>query len=305
MTAVRVLAILAAVGCLLAAAAYATTRPAPSSRPDPDGGEDSRPLRPRITVHPDAVTAEATAEFDFSQPGRPPRRARPGFPLRIECRLDDGEWEACVGPLTLTRIGRGGHRFAVRAVNRAGNISPVEDFTWRRTKPAPTPEGSSAPIPSPTSAPETPASAPVYPPPPIEIPATEEHPAEEPVEPPEPGLPFTIEQVGALGDLFPGAPAQTIGVRIDNPNPEAISVTSLNAAIAADPPGCPAEENFVLTPAALGPTAPLVVPAESSRTLAEAGVAGPTIAMVNLPTSQDACQAAQLQIDLTGEAGGG
>jgi hypothetical protein len=49
---------------------------------------------------------------------------------------------------------------------------------------------------------------------------------------------------------------------------------------------------------------PLIVPAESSVSLPEAGITGPTIAMVNLPTSQDACQEAELQIALGGEASG-
>lgn len=301
-TAVRITAILIAVGCCLAAAAYATTRSAP---PASEPGEGSRPLRPRILVHPDPVTAEATATFDFSQPGRPPRRARPGPRLRIECRLDDGPWEPCVGPVDLSGIDRGTHRFAVRAVNRAGNESPVADFVWRRTRAARTP--GSAPVVTPSAAP-SPTEERVTPSPsdpsiselPIEAPAGEP-PVEEHEAPPA-GPRFRIEQIGTLAELLPGAPAQVIPLRIENPNPSAITVTALTAAIAADPPDCPAAENFVLTPAVLDPAAPLVVPAEASVSLPEAGITGPTIAMVNLPTSQDACQEAELQIALGGEA---
>jgi hypothetical protein len=293
--------ILIAVGCCLAAAAYATTRSAP---PASEPGEGSRPLRPRILVHPDPVTAEATATFDFSQPGRPPRRAHPGPRLRIECRLDDGPWEPCVGPVNLSGIDRGTHRFAVRAVNRAGNESPAADFVWRRTRAAKTPAA------GPTAAPAAPEGHVTQPSPaapsvselaiepPVEEPPIEEH------EAPPAGPHFRIEQIGTLAELLPGAPAQVIPVRIENPNPNPITVTSLTAVIAADPPDCPAAENFVLTPAVLDPAVPLIVPAESSVSLPEAGIVGPTIAMVNLPTSQDACQEAELQIALGGEASG-
>jgi hypothetical protein len=294
-TVVRTLTILAAVGLCLAGAAYAATR-----RADPGNGGERTPLRPRILIHPETVTPEAVAEFDFGQPARPASRIRAGVPLVYECRLDDGAWETCEAPLSLAGIARGLHRFAVRAVNHTGTAGPAASFEWRRTRaPKPEPSAVPSPIPNPVAvfpAPEPPAKPPVEPP--------AEPPVEPPVESPATGLPFTIEQVGTLDDLFPGAPAQTIGVRVDNPNPVAISVVSLTAAIAADPPGCPASENFVLTPAAASPTTPLLVPAESTATLASAGIEGPTIAMLEQPWSQDACQAAELQIALGGEATG-
>jgi hypothetical protein len=288
-TAVKVLAAMTAVGCCLAAAAYATTRP-PQSAPD-----TSQPLRPRIVEHPESVTDSPTAEFDFSQPARPPARAAKGIPVRFECRLDDEEWELCVGPVTLRGVGRGTHRFLVRAVNHSGTNGPTASFDWRRTSatappavsPAPAVESQPAPAPSPPPV-ETPAEPPVIP----------------PVEPPVTGIPFSIEQVGSLEDLYPGEPAQTIDVRIENPNPSPISIVSLAASIASSPPGCPAAENFVLTGSAIDPGAPLVVAAESTLTLPAQGISGPTIAMLELPVSQDACQAAELEIALSGEATG-
>jgi hypothetical protein len=291
-TVVRTLAILAAVGLCLAGAAYATTRRA---APVDDGARV--PLQPRLLTHPEAVTAEAVAEFDFAQPARPAGKVRPGDPLVYECRLDDGAWKVCEGPLTLAGIGRGPHRFAARAVNHAGTAGPAASFEWRRTR-APKPEPS-APAPSPAAVVPAAESATK---PPVEPPV--QPPIEPPVEPPVTGLPFTIEQVGTLGDLFPGAPAQTIAVRVENPNPVAISVVSLTAVIAADPPGCPAAENFVLTPADTSSATPLLVAAESTATLASAGIPGPGIAMLKQPWSQDACQAAELQIVLSGEATG-
>jgi hypothetical protein len=290
--AARTMAILVAVGCCLAGAAYAATRPA-----DPDGG-DRTPLQPRFLERPDPVTAEKVAEFDFAQPQRPAGKARPGLPLIYECRLDDGPWEECEGPVSLSGIGPGNHRFAVRAVNHSGTASPTASIEWRRTRAA-----KSAPAAEPTATPsaadETPATEPspdlpVVPP--VEPPV-------EPVEPPS-GLPFTIEQVGRLDDLFPGGPAQPIELRVDNPNPVPISVVSLTAAVAEDPPGCAAAENFVLIAATVSPATPLVIAAEDSATLPAAGIEAPTIAMLELPRSQDACQAAELTIDLEGEASG-
>ncbi len=292
-TAVRVSVILAAVGCCLAAAAYATTR-----RADPEEAGGRVPLRPIITVRPEPVTSERVAEFDFSQPPRPPSKAIAGQPLGFECRLDEGAWEECERPVTLRSVPRGTHRFTVRAVNSAGTQGPAATAEWQRVrkpKPAgtvtldsptdPRPTGEPTPTPTPTGGGTEPPVEPV-----------------EPVEPPPTQLPFTIEQIGELEPLLPGAPAQTIAVRIENPNSVAISVTSLTAAIATDPPDCPALENFVLAPAAIEAGAPVIVPAESTLGLPAAGVAGPTIAMLDLPTNQDACQASELQIDLSGEA---
>jgi hypothetical protein len=91
-------------------------------------------------------------------------------------------------------------------------------------------------------------------------------------------------------------------VRITNPNPSPISVVALTGTLAEDPPECPALENFVLAPAAVSPAAPFVVPAEA--TVALPAQLDPTIAMIDLPTSQDACQEAVLHIDLNGEATG-
>jgi hypothetical protein len=298
MTAARVIAILAAVGCCLAAAAYATTT-RPAGRGSEEGG--SRPLRPRIVLHPETVTAEPTAEFDFAAQGRPPRRAKAGPRPSFECKLDDDAWAGCVGPLTLRGIARGTHTFAVRTVNQAGNEGPATSFAWRRTRAATPPATAPSPTLPPAAgvaptglAPGAPAGPgtgqPVAPP------------SVEPVEPPDTGLPFTIEQIGSTTDLQPGGPALPIGVRITNPNPSPISVVSLTGTIDEDPPECPALENFVLAPAAVSAAAPFVVPAES--TLAMPAEIDPTIAMIDLPTSQDTCQEAVLQIDLSGEATG-
>jgi hypothetical protein len=280
--------VLAAVGCCLGAAAFAATRPDIASRQ----GSNSGPLQPRITEHPEPMTTITVANFDISQPGRPPRSANRGYSLRYQCRLDGGEWEACRLPARFAGLGLGRHRFAVRAVNENNDSSPAASFGWRVRR---TPSLPAAPEPAPT-----PVATPVPPPP------TPPAPPVEPVEPPEgEAEPFTIEQTATLPDLYPGAPPQPIPLRLENPNPIPIAVTALSAAIAADPPGCPSAENFVLVPAVgLSAATPLRIPAESAVELPAPGIAAPTIAMLELPVSQDACQAAELELRLEGDAVG-
>jgi len=116
---------------------------------------------------------------------------------------------------------------------------------------------------------------------------------------------FTIDATwDSLADLMPGAPAQPLPVRIGNPNPEPIEVTSLSVAVAPDPPGCPADPNFAVTPAGLSPSAPLVIPASGSVKLPTATAGAPTLALRELPSDQNACQGVAVQLVFSGEARG-
>lgn len=114
---------------------------------------------------------------------------------------------------------------------------------------------------------------------------------------------FTIEpQVGSLEELMPGAPPQQLPVRVGNPNPVSIEVTDLTVAVSPSPPGCPADLNFAVAPAALTPAAPLSVPAGESVSLPAA--AAPTLALRELPSDQNACQGATVSLVFSGEARG-
>jgi hypothetical protein len=115
--------------------------------------------------------------------------------------------------------------------------------------------------------------------------------------------PFSIELEGQLEDLYPGYPAQQVPIRITNPNPDPIEVTSLTVAIAGDPPDCPAE-NFALTRSSASPATPLTVPAGGSVSLPTATVSAPTISMLNLAVNQDACRGADVPLSFSGEAHG-
>jgi hypothetical protein len=122
-------------------------------------------------------------------------------------------------------------------------------------------------------------------------------------EAPTEGKPFSIEQTGALAPLYPGDPAQQVPLAIGNPNSVPIEVTGLTAAIADAPPGC-GVANFALAASSASEAAPLVVPAEGTVELPAASVSAPSIALLDLPLNQDACQGAELELALSGEARG-
>lgn len=107
-----------------------------------------------------------------------------------------------------------------------------------------------------------------------------------------------------LAPLRPGDPAQAIPVRIANPNSVPVTVTALNVAVSADPPGCPANPNLELGSSSLSPTTPLVLPAGGEATLPSGPISAPTIALRELPFNQDACQGASFPLSFTAEGRG-
>jgi hypothetical protein len=115
---------------------------------------------------------------------------------------------------------------------------------------------------------------------------------------------FTIDSLGTLEDLMPGAPAQQLPVRIGNPNPAPIEVTALTVAVTPEPFGCPGDPNFAVTPSSLSSATPLNVPAGGSVSLPTATATAPTLALRELPIDQNACQGATVHLVFSGEARG-
>lgn len=111
-------------------------------------------------------------------------------------------------------------------------------------------------------------------------------------------------QLGGLGALYPGAPAQALPLTITNPNPVPIFVTSLQVRATADPPGCGSTENLVLSGSSASSTTPLEVPAGASVSLPAPNASAPSIQLRDLPVSQDACQRAQFPLAFSGTARG-
>lgn len=116
---------------------------------------------------------------------------------------------------------------------------------------------------------------------------------------------FSIQpQLADLGALYPGAPAQPLPLVITNPNPVPILVTSLQVRATADPAGCASAENLILSGSSASSTAPIKVPAGGSVSLPAPGASAPSIALRDLPVSQDACQRAQFPLSFSGTARG-
>jgi hypothetical protein len=111
-------------------------------------------------------------------------------------------------------------------------------------------------------------------------------------------------QLGGLGALYPGAPAQELPLTIANPNPVPILVTNLQVKATADPPGCGSAENLVLSGASASRVAPIKVPANGTVSLPAPGASAPSIQLRDLPVSQDACQRAQFPLAFSGTARG-
>jgi len=111
-------------------------------------------------------------------------------------------------------------------------------------------------------------------------------------------------QLGGLGALYPGAPAQALPLTIANPNPVPILVTSLQVRATADPPGCGSAENLTLSGSSASSVTPIKVPANGSVSLPAPGASAPSIQLRDLPVSQDACQRAQFPLAFSGTARG-
>ena len=141
--AIRVLCALIAVSGCLAAVAYAAKLPhlggagkpaaATTSHPlgAPKGNQrakmKTRPPRPRIGQHPEAVSTATSARFTFSAAGRG---------LRFECRLDNDRWRRCRSALTYAGLAAGSHSFSVRTRARRRRSS-ASVFRWVLVEPKP------------------------------------------------------------------------------------------------------------------------------------------------------------------------
>ena len=109
----------------------------------------------------------------------------------------------------------------------------------------------------------------------------------------------------AVGQLFPGAPANTVAVTLTNPNSIPIFVTDVQVAVTSNSnsgAGCSSSANFVVTQSNVSSATPVQIPANGSVTLPAQGVSAPRIGMPNLNVSQDACKNATLSLGYTGSA---
>ena len=107
-----------------------------SIEPVPPGEEGPDELGPetRISAGPPTSTFDDTATFRFAGSDN----LTPGSDLRYQCSLDGGAFEDCATPKTYVDLGYATHTFAVRAVDRSGNVDPTPSlYTWEVLEPEP------------------------------------------------------------------------------------------------------------------------------------------------------------------------
>ena len=80
----------------------------------PSSEADSTAPETQITGGPTGRTRNRTPKFRF----------RANEPSTYECKLDKRGWRSCASPKIYSQLGRGGHRFKVRATDLAGNTEP-------------------------------------------------------------------------------------------------------------------------------------------------------------------------------------
>ncbi len=78
------------------------------------------PAAPSIAGGPPAATNQTSARFVFSD--------EPG--AAFECRLDGAAFSVCTSPAAYSGLADGGHEFAVRATDPAGNTGPPATYGW-------------------------------------------------------------------------------------------------------------------------------------------------------------------------------
>ncbi len=86
---------------------------------------DRTPPSVVINSHPAEFSGTQTASFTFS--GTDNLSGVAGYRCKVDTQPD---FATCQSGLSLTTLANGPHRFAVQAVDTAGNISPTAEFAW-------------------------------------------------------------------------------------------------------------------------------------------------------------------------------
>jgi hypothetical protein len=87
-----------------------------------------------ISSGPPAVTSDPFATFAFAAPSL--------TPVVYECSLDGGAFSACASGVRYDNLGTGGHTFAVRGTDAAGNHGDARTQSWTVVPATTTPGGS-------------------------------------------------------------------------------------------------------------------------------------------------------------------
>jgi len=279
------------------------------------------PPAPTLSTTPPASTKQDYAVFSFVDHQRR---------IYFQCALDGAPFRDCSSPVrygpavytvhakckgkkgkqgkwctytTVTKrpaLAAGPHVFQVRAV--AGKVvSTPGSYTWTVLGAAASP--APAATPAPASAPaSTPASTGTT----ATTPAPSTPPAPEPTgggeAPVGQAATFTISG-NPEGLLYPGGAPRRIPLALKNPNTGTIYVTGLTVTAASENPGCPVEENLLITQSNISSAIPVVIPGGGTVTLPTQGITAPSIELFDLQAvNQDECKGAVFILRYSGSA---
>lgn len=117
--------------------------------------------------------------------------------------------------------------------------------------------------------------------------------------------PFTISGGSPAGPLAPGIGNQPLNLTLSNPNNQSLPVNNLSVTVSGtNKAGCGAS-NYAVTQYS-GPY-PLTLPKNGNSSLAALGIPAaqqPQLKMLDLPTNQDACKGATVNLAYSGSAQG-
>ena len=102
---------------------------------------DTEPPETKIVSGPSGSVDSQSASFQFAASERH---------AKFECKRDSGSWAQCSSPKSYSQLAAGAHAFAVRAIDRAGNVDPTPATrSWTVEAAAPPPPAETPPPGSP------------------------------------------------------------------------------------------------------------------------------------------------------------
>jgi hypothetical protein len=95
----------------------------------------------------------------------------------------------------------------------------------------------------------------------------------------------------AVGLLYPGGPTREIALVLHNPNNFPVTISLISVTVSASPDNCSAATNVHLEQSSVGNgLSPQTVTVPANTNLTVPSALRPTISLLNLPSSQDACK---------------
>jgi hypothetical protein len=278
--------------------------------------DTTAPPTPTITAKPASLSNTTSPSFSFSD-------TEAG--VTYQCQLDGGAYVACANPVSYSGLAQGTHTFSVKARDGAGNVSAAAaSWSWSIDSiapPAPVlgtkpddPNGDGIVDFDWTDAEvgvtfkcsiENRAFADCSSPYHTIVDVSNDGTHQFAVRAFDPAGNFSttsyswkvlhainvVVDGNALGLLYPGGPTRTIALTLHNPNNFPVTIWLISATVSGSPPDCSGASNVVLEQSNVdGNGQTVTVPANTDLTLPSGSTSAPTIRLLNLSSSQDACK---------------